>query len=64
MADFTVRDEGSIILFTPNTAAAKAWLEDNVSEDAMYFGPALCVEHRFAENLLEGICEAGYDWTM
>lgn len=57
--DFHVTDEGSIVLITPYSQDAKDWLENNIGEDAMYFGPSLAVEHRYAGEILYGMQEDG-----
>jgi hypothetical protein len=60
MADFTIQNEGTILLFRPLTDACRQWLEKNVQNDAHWFGEALVVEHRFAGNLAVGLIEAGF----
>jgi hypothetical protein len=57
--DFAVRDEGTIWLFTPQTAAAFDFLSEHIQEDAQYFGPSLAVEHRYVYDLLIGLREHG-----
>jgi hypothetical protein len=59
--DFCVRNEGSIFLFHPVTAAAKEWGAEHIPDDAQYFGHALVVEHRYAANILDGILAAGLE---
>jgi hypothetical protein len=61
MPDFTVRDEGSIFLLTPETDAGRAWANDNLSEDAMTFGSAIVVEHRYIGAIVEGILADGLE---
>lgn len=60
MADIKIRDEGSIVLFDPQTDAAREWIKDNVPEP-MYFGKALVVEHRYADDLAQGMISDGLD---
>ena len=57
--DFAVRDEGTIWLFTPQTAAAFDFLSEHIQEDAQYFGDSLAVEHRYDYDLLVGLREHG-----
>jgi len=57
--DFAVRDEGTIWLFTPQTAAAFDFLSEHIQEDAQYFGDSLAVEHRYVYDLLVGLREHG-----
>jgi hypothetical protein len=46
-ADFTVINLGSIFLLEPRTATAVAWVEKRLPEDALTFGEAVVVEHRY-----------------
>ena len=39
----------SVYLITPLTPECGDWLQDNVSEDALYLGPSLAAEHRYVE---------------
>lgn len=59
MTDFTVQDEGSIVLLTPETPAAKTWVAENIPDDAQRFGGAVVIEHRHAFDVLEGIINYG-----
>jgi len=52
----------SVYLITPLTPECGDWLKDNVSEDAMYLGPSLAVEHRYVENLVLGLQEEGFKY--
>lgn len=59
--DFTIRDEGTIVQFIPNTDAAKEWLDAHVaSEEWQWLGRGLCVEHRYAPMLRDKITEDGF----
>jgi hypothetical protein len=57
--DVLVRNEGTIFIFCPLTAAAKEWIDENVQPDAQWFGNSLIVEHRFAWGLGQGMKDAG-----
>ena len=57
--DFLVRNEGTLFLFCPLTTRAKRWIDKHVQSDALWFGSALVVEHRFALGLAEGMKDAG-----
>jgi len=60
VADFTIRDEGTVIVFTPNTETAQTWLNSFcVIEDWQWMGPSFVVDHRPARDLLEAILEEG-----
>jgi hypothetical protein len=58
--DVRVSNLGTIFLFTPLTEEGKAWMDENVEDDAhQYFGPSLVVEHRFARDLADGMVNDG-----
>jgi hypothetical protein len=57
--DVLVRNEGTVFVFCPLTAAAKRWIEDHVQPDALWFGNTLVVEHRYAWGLALGMKDAG-----
>ena len=57
--DVLVRDAGSLFLFCPLTPRAKAWIAEYVQPDALWFGNALVVEHRYALPLAEGMIDEG-----
>ena len=50
----------SVYLITPLTKECGDWLKENVSEDAMYLGPSLAVEHRYVEALIGGLQQDGF----
>jgi hypothetical protein len=54
----------SVYLITPLTQECRDWLKDNVSEDAMYLGLSLAVEHLYVENLVLGLQEQGFKCGM
>lgn len=49
----------SLALVTPVTAEARAWIEENVSDERTWFGHALVCEHRYLEDLITGMEESG-----
>ncbi len=53
--DIMVSDHGSIFLIHPWTDAGKAWIDENIPDDAMYYANALAVEARYVENIVEGM---------
>ncbi len=60
LRDFRVRNEGSLFLVTPLTAAGRDWIIDNVDDDeAQRFGGSLVVEHGYIVNLVDGIFDSG-----
>jgi len=64
MSDFQITDQGSIFLIRPLNEAARQWLDENVvSEPWQWVQGALCVEARFARDLIIEIEEAGFEIT-
>ena len=60
MSDFSISDHGSIISIRPLNEAARQWLDENVvSELWQWVQGALCVEARFARDLIIEIEQAG-----
>lgn len=57
--DVTVQNSGSIVLLHLNTKAAKDWVFNNVSDEALFFGGALAVEARYVGEILDGMTEDG-----
>ncbi|MGH2506550.1 MAG: hypothetical protein ACRDHZ_03905 [Ktedonobacteraceae bacterium] len=55
--DFTVQNEGSIVLLHPHTDAARSWVDENIGEDNGYqpMWPTVVVEHRFIADIVNGI---------
>jgi len=57
--DVLVQNEGTVFLFCPLTSLGKEWIDEHVQADALWFGHALVVEHRFAWGLAQGMKGAG-----
>ena len=57
--DVLIENHFTLILFRLLTPAANQWVEDNVSEDAQFFGGALVVEPRYARDLIDGLIADG-----
>jgi hypothetical protein len=57
--DLLIQAEGTIVLFTPITDAAKQWIDEHIADDLQWFGPALMVEHLFADDLFIYMAQAG-----
>lgn len=58
--DIRVENHGSIMLFRPLNDGARKHLEENVQDDAQWFGGALVVEPRYAEGLAANLEAEGY----
>jgi hypothetical protein len=55
--DFTVVDEGSIVLLYPRTDEAKAWVEEHIGPDngfQPYYPGKIIIEHRYAIDVING----------
>jgi hypothetical protein len=62
MADYLVRNEGSIVQFVPQNEDAQNFLNENVGfEHWQIFGESLCVDHNSAEGLIGFLLGYGYD---
>jgi hypothetical protein len=58
--DVLVNNAGTLFTFCPLTARAKEWIAENVqSEGYQWLGATLCVEHRYAWGLAQGMKDAG-----
>lgn len=53
--DFTVQGGGTVYLLCPITDKAEEWIEENIPEDAQKLGVNVAVEHRYIEDIIEGI---------
>ena len=64
MSDFQIADYGSIISIRPLNEAARQWLDENVvAEPWQWVQGALCVDARFARELVAEITDAGFEIT-
>lgn len=59
-ADVLVTGGGTMYQVWPLSDEAKAWVEENVQlEGWQWLGQSFGVEHRYIENLVEGMQQAG-----
>ena len=62
MNDFQIANHGTVISIRSLHEAARQWLDENVvSEPWQWVQGALCVETRFARDLIIEIEEAGFE---
>ncbi|KKL57996.1 hypothetical protein LCGC14_2229820 [marine sediment metagenome] len=63
MSDVTVTNYGSIAHITPHTDAAVTWVEENIGQDNGYqpHWPVVLIEHRFIQDIVDGMREAGLE---
>jgi len=61
--DFTIQNEGSILLLQPHTEAARARVEKHIGEDNGYqpMWPTVLVEHRYITGIVRGIQRDGLE---
>jgi hypothetical protein len=60
LPDVMVANEGSIFIVTGTSAAGRNWLAENVvTEDTMLWGHGVVVEHRYFEDVFDGMVDAG-----
>lgn len=59
--DATVYNHGSICIVVPLTAAARAWIAENVSGESMWFAGGLVVEPRYLDDLVDGMRADGLE---
>jgi len=57
--DALVSGHGSIYLVRPISNAATAWINENVQDEAQWFGHSLAVEHRYILDLMDGMQASG-----
>ena len=57
--DFSVSDQGSIVLLRPCTPAAVAWAQEHLPEDSFKWGDAIAIERRYFRDIYEGIRQEG-----
>ena len=57
--DFEIIEAGTLALFTPMNESAEAWWKENC-ELGWMTGPSYVVEHRYAQDIFDGLVEAGY----
>jgi hypothetical protein len=57
--DFQLISQSTISLLEPLTDAARAWVQDHISADAIRFGPAIVVKNRCVADIVTGIAVAG-----
>jgi hypothetical protein len=53
--DYSFENHGSLWLCRPLTDAAREHLEENVSDEAQWFGGALVVEPRYVESFQQAL---------
>jgi hypothetical protein len=59
--DFSLRDEGSLILLTPLSPFAHEFVEERIGSDNGFqpYWPTVVIERRYAQAILEGVIAEG-----
>ena len=62
--DIRIMDAGSFIIIEPMTAKAAGWIDENIGADNGYHPqyPTIMVEHRYADDVLDGMAADGLRW--
>jgi hypothetical protein len=64
-ADILIRDEGTIVALSPVTKRGRAWVDDNLqAEPWQWLGGALCVDHRMAQDIINGMTMDGLTFAQ
>ena len=58
--DFSVLNQSSIFLLTPNSESAKEWVDENIDSEAMWWGNSVVVEHRYIKDIVDGLLNDGF----
>ena len=62
--DIIMRDEGSLVIFFPNTVNGSDWLDENLPDDCPMVGKGFAVEPRYVPAIVEGIIGEGLNLKM
>ena len=59
--DFTLCDEGSLVLLTPLSPFAHEFVEERIGSDNGFqpYWPTVVIERRYAQDILEGVIAEG-----
>ena len=62
MADVLVRNEGSVVMLTPKSEEARAWVDENLGlESWQWLGNSFAVEWRYAPDIVDGMVGDGLE---
>jgi hypothetical protein len=60
LADYRLKNHGSVWLVTPTTKAARRHLQERVTTEAQWWGQALVVEPRYVAGLAAALVQNGW----
>lgn len=65
VVDFDIYDQGTIVLFSPMSPAAKEWFQEHVAyESWQCLGSSVAVDHRPARDLLSILADEGFSLSF
>lgn len=56
------KPHNTVWALSPQTPAAKAWVKEHVEKGALCLGDTIAVEHRYIDQLIEGLVNDGLTW--
>ena len=63
-SDFRVQDEGTLVVLHPQNDHARSWIDDHLyapdGGEPAWWGGGVVIEHRFVNDVLQGLLEEGY----
>lgn len=59
--DFTVSQDGSIVLLRPLSEIGKTWADEHLPGDGPMFGDVYAIEHNYFPAIEQGIYDDGLD---
>jgi len=51
----------SVYLLRAESDAERTWIDEHISEDALRFGGGVAVEHRYIDDIVEGMLTDGLE---
>jgi len=57
--DFGLLNCGNISILTPQTKTAREWITAHLPADITQWGGGVVVEHRYVDDVLDGIAQQG-----
>jgi len=58
-AGFAVYGGGTLYVLMPLSEGGREWIDGHIAEDAICIGSGVAVEHRYIEDILQGIVDDG-----
>ena len=64
MADISIHNHGSIMIFIPTSDAGREWIADHIATDAMRWAGGVVVEPRYAQDIVDGAFHDGLEVSI